>query len=264
MVKNPTMNFQAYLEDAWKIIKKEPLILIGGGFLYQLLFYLTQGFIVLVAGPLLGGYLLLIILYLRENRRPAFNDLFTGFKQFGSLFPYFLVLLIIFIGFALLIIPGLVFVTWWIYVLPLMVDRKMSFGDAMRMSMNKVNETGFFMHLAFLLLVTLVPILILTILSATVPFLTVLSVLLTPMQFGCLASLYLDKFRPDEPAIPHDAVEEPAAEEIFSPQAEDIAAEQVPEAGEDKPETDETPADAGIESDEAVESSKKEEKQENT
>jgi len=260
------MNIQAYLEDAWKIIKQEPLIVVGGGFLYQLLFFLSQGLIVLVAGPLLGGYLLLIILYLRENRRPTFNDLFTGFKQFGRLFSYFLVLLVIFIGFALLIIPGLVFATWWIYVLPLMVDKKMSFGDAMRTSMNKVNETGFFMHLVFLLLVTLVPLGILTILSATIPFLTVLSVLLTPMQFGCLASLYLDKFGADEPPVLHEEVKEPgpAAAEIFLPEIEGDAAEQAPAAGEDKPGADEAAADAGIESDAVEENSgQEEEKQEN-
>ena len=225
MPNTPTMNFQAYLEDAWRIIKQEPLVLIGGGFLYQLLFFLTQGFIIIIAGPLLGGYLLLIILYLREKRRPTFNDLFIGFKQFGNLFPYFLVLLIIFIGFALLILPGLVFATWWMYVLPLMVDRKMSFSDAMRMSMNKVNETGFFMHLVFLLLVTLIPFLLLIILTATMPVLTILSVLLPPIQFGCLASLYVDQFGPEEPAELQGEVKDPAAAtpEVSAPQDEGAA-----------------------------------------
>ena len=261
MVKNPTMNFQAYLADAWRIIKQEPLILVGGGFLIQILFFLTQGLMVIIAGPLMGGYLLLILLYLRENKRPAFNDLFSGFKQFGNLFPYFFVLLVILIGFALLIIPGLVFATWWIYVLPLMVDKKMSFTDAMRMSMNKVNKTGFFMHLAFLLLVTVVPLFILTILSTTVPFLTVLSVLLTPMQFGCLASLYLDKFGSDETATPQETVKEPAAA-VTGPQVEaDGGAGQGPEAGEDRPAAEKRPEDAGSTGD-AENPEQEEEKQE--
>ena len=92
MANSPTMNFQAYLENTWRIVKLEPLVLIGGGFLFQLLFFVTQGFISIIAGPLLGGYVLLIILYLRENKRPAFNDLFAGFKQFGNLFLNLLVL----------------------------------------------------------------------------------------------------------------------------------------------------------------------------
>ncbi len=200
MAKNPTMNFQAYLEGTFRIIKAEPLVIIGGGFLLQLLFIASQGLASIIAGPLLGGYLLAIILYLRENRRPRFNDLFVGFKQFGHLFPYFLVLLIILIGFALLILPGILFATWWIYVLPLMVDRKMSFSEAMRLSMNTVNEKGFFMHLVFLLLITLIPVILLNILAAVMPVFIIMSVLLPPFQAGCLAGLYIDQFTTEKPA----------------------------------------------------------------
>jgi MFS family permease len=246
MPKNPTMNFQAYLEDAWRIIKQEPLIIIGGGLLYQLLFLLTQGVITILAGPLLGGYLLLIILYLRENRKPTFSDLFIGFKQFGNLFLFFLVLLIIFIGFALLVLPGLVFATWWLYVLPLMADRKMSFSDAMRMSMNKVNEKGFFMHLVFLLFITLLPILLLNMLTAVMPAFMVLSVLLPPFQAGCLASLYIDQFGQDVPAEPEEAAKEPgaASAEITVPQVAG-AAEQEAAVEEDNPAAPETAGDSG-------------------
>ncbi|MDX1777102.1 MAG: hypothetical protein R3297_11010, partial [Desulfobulbales bacterium] len=142
MLKTDTMNFQAYLEDAWKLIKQEPVIVILGGLIVQLLTILTMG---ILAGPFLGGYFLLIILFLRDNKKPSFNDIFAGLQQFGNLFPYFLVLLVIFIGFMLLILPGFLFATWWIYVLPLMVDRKLSYSEAMRVSMNRVNETGFLM-----------------------------------------------------------------------------------------------------------------------
>jgi hypothetical protein len=72
----------------------------------------------ILAGPFLGGYFLLIIYLLRDNKKPSFNDIFSGLQQFRNLFPFFLVLLIIFIGFMLLILPGLLFATWWLYVLP--------------------------------------------------------------------------------------------------------------------------------------------------
>jgi outer membrane biosynthesis protein TonB len=75
-----------------------------------------------------------------------------------------------------------------------MVDRKMSFTNAMRQSMNKVNETGFLMHFVFLLLISVIPIMLLNFLSTMVPFLFVLKIFLPPFQVGCLASLYIDQF----------------------------------------------------------------------
>jgi hypothetical protein len=158
MPNTSTMNFQAYLEDAYRIIKEEPVILILGGFIVQLLTILSM---TILAGPLMGGYFLLIIYYLRDNRKPSFNDIFSGLQHLGRLLPFFLVLVLILVGFMVLILPGFLFATWWLYVLPLMVDRKISYSEAMRLSMNKVNETGFFMHFAFLLLITVIPMMLL-------------------------------------------------------------------------------------------------------
>jgi len=205
------MNFQAYLEDTYRIIKEEPVILILGGLLVQLLTVFSLG---ILAGPLIGGYTLMVILYLRENRKPTFNDIFSGLQQFANLFPYFLVLLLIFFGFMLLILPGLLFATWWLYVLPLMADRKMSFTDAMRLSMKKVNEKGFFMHLVFLLLVSVIPIMLINFISTMIPFLFVLKILLPPFQVGCLASLYIDQFKQEETAADSPADGEPDAETV--------------------------------------------------
>jgi hypothetical protein len=192
------MNFQGYLEDTYRIIKEEPLILILGGLLVQLLTILSLG---ILAGPFLGGYTLLVILYLRENRKPVFNDIFSGLQQFSNLFPYFFVLLLIFFGFLLLILPGLIFATWWLYVLPLMVDRKVSFTDAMRLSMSKVNEKGFLMHFVFVLLIYIIPIMIIEFISAILPFAQVLKILIPPFQVGCLASLYIDQFGLDDISV---------------------------------------------------------------
>ena len=57
------MNFQAYLEDTYRIVKEEPLILILGGLVVQLLTVFSLG---ILAGPFMGGYTLLVILYLRD------------------------------------------------------------------------------------------------------------------------------------------------------------------------------------------------------
>ncbi len=216
------MNFQAYLADTYRIIKEEPVILILGGLVVQLLTILSMG---ILAGPFLGGYFLLIIYLLRDNKKPSFNDIFSGLQQFRNLFPFVLVLLIIFIGFMLLVLPGLLFATWWLYVLPLMVDRKISFSEAMRLSMNKVNETGFLMHFVFLLLISVIPMMLLNFLSAMIPFLLVLKILLPPFQAGCLASLYVDQFGEHEPVDLQEVVKEPATgnANVPIPQVEDAA-----------------------------------------
>jgi hypothetical protein len=195
------MNFQRYLENTYRIIKAEPLILILGGLLIQLLNSVTLSFL---CGPLFGGYMLMVILLLRDGKKPKFNDLFNGFQFIRLLFPYFFILLAKVIGFMLFVVPGVLFATWWIYVLPLMVDRKIGFGEAMRISSDKVTGTGFFMHMVFFLLVYVIPMILIEILVSAMPFLMVISLLLLPFQAGCLAGLYLDQFNEIEPRVKED------------------------------------------------------------
>ncbi len=241
------MNFQAYLENAYRIIKEEPLILIIGGLIAQVLTVLSLG---ILAGPLLGGYMLLIILYLRENKKPSFSDVFSGLQQFTRLLPYFLVLLIIFIGLTLLVLPGLLFATWWIYVLPLMVDRKMSFTDAMRLSMSRVNKKGFLMHLVFLLLISFIPIMLINLATAVIPLMFVLKILLPPFQVGCLASLYLDIFPESAAELDAELHEVKASQPpITDPPGEETASGTGPE--ENSSINDQPPADGATVHDDA-------------
>ncbi|MCF6289910.1 MAG: hypothetical protein L3J03_02755 [Desulfobacterales bacterium] len=222
----PTMDIQRYLKDACSITIKHPLLMILGGLLIQILNLVSLS---LLAGPLFAGYLLMVILYLRDERPPAFKDLFSGFKRFAGLFPYFGVILLIVTGLFLLIVPGLIFATWWIYTLPLMADRKMRLDDAMRLSRQQVKQKGFFIHLAFLLMITFIPAMLLNLLSTMLPLLNLLKILLPPLQVGCLAGLYLDTFADleeeqteEKPLLPGPQPLEPDAEpsvkeEIFTP-----------------------------------------------
>ncbi len=249
------MDFQRYLENSFRFVREEPFILLGWSFALQLIFIISQGFAVIFIGPLLGGYYLLTIAFLRDKKKPSYRDLLKGFENFGRLFPYFFLLLIKAIGFILLVIPGVLFATWWIYVLPLMVDRKMSFSDAMRLSMNKVNKTSFIMHFVFLVLVYVVPIILLNILFLINPFLSIFSILLLPIQAGCLASLYIDQFKELEVAtapgqqqdtaeatptipLPAEIIESSVEEKAESPQTEQSASKE--------PETSEQPTDESL------------------
>ena len=238
------MNFQAYLEDTYRIIKKEPVLLVLGGLLIQLLNSVTLS---LLYGPLFGGYMLMVLLLLRDKKKPMFNDLFNGFQLFRLLFPYFFVLLAKIIGFMLFVVPGLLFATWWIYVLPLMVDRRIGFSEAMRISSDKVSETGFFIHMVFILLVYVIPVILLNMLVSLMPFLMVLTILLMPFQVCCMASLYIDQFGPMAPADLQKEVKETAAATAEMPTRQIIedAAEQTTEGNGDKPADDESPESAG-------------------
>jgi len=178
------------------MLKRQPLIFILGGFLAQLVTVLSMG---LLAGPVLGAYQLMMIHYLRINKEPEFNDLFSGFQRLAALFPFFFLTLIIFIGFMFLIIPGLLFAAWWLYTLPLMVDKSMGFREAMRASSNKVKEKGFFMHFVFIIMITIIPFVILNFATSIFPPLQILQILIPPLQTGCLAGLYLEQFEGIDP-----------------------------------------------------------------
>lgn len=191
------------------MLRRQPLILILGGFLAQLVTVLSIG---LLAGPVLGAYQLMMIHYLRTNQKPEFNDLLSGFQRFTALFPFFFLTLFIFIGFMFLIIPGILLASWWLYTLPLMVDKSLGFMEAMRASSNKVKEKGFFMHFVFIIMITVIPFVILNFATSILPPLQILQILIPPLQAGCLAGLYLEQFEGINPASfgeHHDSVPQP-------------------------------------------------------
>ncbi len=190
------MNFQAHLENTISIMKEEFIVVFLGGLLIQILTSCTLG---ILAGPLMGGYMLVLIGWFRERKKPVFNDLFSGMQRFGQLFPLFFLGLMLLLGFMLLVIPGVIFATWWIYVIFLMVDKNMPMGEAMKISKNKVNENGFFMHLIFLFMISVVPVVLISAASTLIPPLAILQYFLFPLQSACQASLYLEQVEKLDP-----------------------------------------------------------------
>jgi len=73
-------------------------------------------------------------------------------ERFGAFFAAALVLILL-IGLAsLTIVGGVVLSTVWMYVFPLMVDRGLSLGEAMKTSYHMVVDHGFWEHLALTIL----------------------------------------------------------------------------------------------------------------
>jgi len=184
------MNFQAHLENSIVAMKEEFVIMFLGGLLVQILASCTLG---ILAGPLMGGYMLVLLTWFRQRKEPVFNDLFSGMQRFGRLFPIFFLGLMIILGFMLLVVPGVIFATWWLYAIFFMVDKDMNLGEAMRASKTTVLAGGFFMHLVFLFMISVVPIVLITMAASLIPPLATLQYFLFPLQSACQASLYLEQ-----------------------------------------------------------------------
>ncbi len=126
---------------AWELLKRDFWFLIAASLVAGLigagLFIPYLGVVasLILCGPMIGG---LSILYLRKIRGKFanFGDIFLGFgPAFGSLLGAYLVcMLLIGIGFFLCILPGIYLAVSWVFTIPLVVDKKMGFWEAMELS----------------------------------------------------------------------------------------------------------------------------------
>ena len=105
----------------------------------------------ILAGPLAAGLYGMVVKRVRDGQQPEAGDVFGQMNRCWSFFAAALVLGIL-IGLAsLTIIGGILLATIWLYVVPLMVDRGMGLGEAMRASYEMVKQAGFWEHLALVI-----------------------------------------------------------------------------------------------------------------
>ena len=121
-----------------------------GAFILGVVGYLIVSVLAMV---FYGGMFERVIGAAREDRGVNFADLFGGFRKFGSFIVFWLVIAGISIVSALVaiipiigIIAVMVFFAWlgttWLYVLPLIADRGLTFGEAARTSSQMVKGVG--------------------------------------------------------------------------------------------------------------------------
>jgi len=119
--------------------------------------------IMVLAMTFYGGLFEMVIGAARENRPVVFSDLFSGFKKFGSYAMFALAISGIVIGLSLLnIIPVLgtlamiAILLWievlWLYVLPLIADQGLTFGEAQTRSRAMVKDVGWWKTFGMLIL----------------------------------------------------------------------------------------------------------------
>ncbi len=185
------MFIERHLSAAWRLVWEEPLFMLIGGLIVQVINVLSFG---ICTGPALGGYMLCLIWKLRDNRPLRLDNLLVGFSRFGPLFPYAVVPLLTVLGFIFFLVPGVIFLTWWLYTLQLMADRELPLATAMAASRQQVRETGFWSHLLFIAVITMLPNFVINAAMMVFPFVKVLQIVVMPFQCACLASLYVESF----------------------------------------------------------------------
>jgi len=143
----------AILKRSFDALVRDILPLIIAGFFVSLLTGLTLG---ILGGPLLAGLYRMVSLRLREGREPQFSDVFYFDRFLEFLLAFYALVLLIALGFAFFILPGLFLATIWFYVFPLMVERDLGLGEAMRESKALADRVGLAQQFALTLVLLLI------------------------------------------------------------------------------------------------------------
>jgi len=151
-----------YLRSGWDLFRVYPYGFIGFcllNFFIHTVLHVIPGLNWLISAaitsPLMMGNFI-VAAKLLQGQTPRFQDFFSGFSFFWPLFLVSLVSsVLIGIGMALLIIPGVYLIVAYFFAPCLVVDRALDFWPAMELSRRTVTSQwfGFF---AFLLLLILI------------------------------------------------------------------------------------------------------------
>lgn len=180
VVSNYTFNFGQYLSSGWSVFASKMGGFIGFTFLL-LIINVVLGVIpvlgtiasVVINAPLAAGYYI-VARKIMNGEETQFGDFFKGFDFFLPLFLASLISSIfIGIGMLLLIIPGLYLAIGYMFTAQFVINRNMSFFDAMEAS-RKLITKKWFIFFAFSLVIGLINVVGLILLGIgalfTIPF----------------------------------------------------------------------------------------------
>ena len=132
----------------------------------------------------------MIIGRVRQHRPADYADM-QDFSGIGTFAVAAVVLgIIIVVGYTLLIIPGLIFTTFWLLTLPLMVDRGIGLGDAMSESQRLAKEQGYLQTFAVWLVGAIVVGIVASILNVFPLIGPVIGLLTAPFAIAYVVSMY--------------------------------------------------------------------------
>jgi len=172
LARDYTLNIRNCLRRGWALVRNDfwPLVGMSAFVLVVLSMASSSGVVVsdgkssgttsilgiLLSGPLMGG---LYLYFLKKIRREAagVETAFTGFRQ---PFPHlviagFLASLLTVLGVLCLILPGVYLFVAWIFTFPLIIDRRLDFWPAMRLS-RRIISKHWWKFLGFLIVLALI------------------------------------------------------------------------------------------------------------
>lgn len=111
-------------------------------------------FTVILIPTVMAGLMRGMLRYVRDGVQPEFDELW----KFDGFLPTLLLMVLgglaVAIGLVLLIVPGVVLMVWWMYALFFIVDRKLTFIEAMGASKRLATTSGFWNHFIVLLMIS--------------------------------------------------------------------------------------------------------------
>ena len=137
------MDFKQIIERSFNLTLENIVALILLTLLLLAVSTLSLGILAPVAS---AGYMYAVIRMVREGREPRLQDIFSQMRLFLPLLGFgILAMVVILIGYALLVLPGIILaclITYvCLYMLPLMTDQKMPLFDAVKESY-RMTTTG--------------------------------------------------------------------------------------------------------------------------
>lgn len=182
---NSKPDIGSYFEQGFNLFKQN----ISGFVIASILFWAVAIFSYsILFGPLFAGYMLFFVNTLRKNNPKVF-DIFEGlYKLVPLIIAFYFTSILISIGTFFLIIPGLIFISWFFFVNLLILDKNIGVIEAMKLNKKMSSDRGILNYM----ILNFVLVLILTILG----FLSfgLGTILISPVVFAIYAVAYEDAF----------------------------------------------------------------------
>ncbi|MDD5504198.1 MAG: hypothetical protein PHV77_02650 [Candidatus Omnitrophica bacterium] len=174
--------------EAFSVYKVNIPMLLLTTLVFQLISLFT---LLIMSGPLFGGYCYMVLNAMRSpDKKIEFNDIFKTLNRFWPLFGlFFLQGFAIFAGFLLLIIPGILLMTMWLYSYFMAVDKGYGPVDSLKASWNMVKGNGFWINLALAVIY-----IVINGLAGQIPFVgLIISLFVVPFGALLITSAYIQQ-----------------------------------------------------------------------
>jgi hypothetical protein len=143
LARGYTLDIARCLERAWALYRSDFWMFLGVNAVSYFLVLLSKSTVVglILVGPLFAG--LLWFLLKRIRHEPAeFEDIFSGFKIdfVQTMLAGLVISILVALGLILCLAPGIYLAVAWAFTLPLIMDKRLPFWDAMEVSRRVVSR----------------------------------------------------------------------------------------------------------------------------